>query len=1455
MHHIVSDGWSMGVLVREVTQLYAAYLKGEESPLEELSIQYADFAVWQREWMSGEVLERELDYWRRQLADAPPVLKLPTDRPRPAVQSFEGSRHSFVLPAELSEQLRRLSREEGVTLFMTLLAGFQSLLARYSRQSDIVVGSPIAGRNRAETEALIGFFVNTLALRTDLSGDPSFRQVLARVREVCLGAYAHQEIPFERLVEELAPERSLSHTPLFQVMFAMQNAPEVAVEWEELRLSAVDAEDEAGTAKFDLMLTAQETESGEVECGWGYNTEILEAETVARLAQYLVALLSAAVESPEQPLSSLSLLSSEERRKVLVEWNDTARAYPRASVIAGLFERQAEQRPEAVALVFQDEQLTYAELNRRANGLARQLRALGVGPDVLVGLCAERSTELIVALLAVLKAGGAYLPLDSAYPRERLAFMLEDAGAGIILTQQRWLGALPETGAKIIRLDAGRPDFEGDENLHVEVSPDNLAYVAYTSGSTGWPKGVAVSQRNVVRLVRENWFASFDEREVFLQFAPVAFDASTFEIWGALLNGARLVLMPPGVPSLEELGGALRHHGVTTLWLTAGLFHLMVDERLEDLKGVRQILAGGDVLSVAHVRRFLRAAGEGCTLVNGYGPTENTTFTCCQLLRAGDEIANSVSLGRPIANTRVYILDERLQPVITGAPGELYASGDGLARGYLNRPELTAEKFIPDPFAEEPGARLYRTGDLARYLEDGRIEFLGRRDEQVKVRGFRIELGEIEAVLASHPALRSAAVIAKEDASGDKRLVAFLLARQEQLPSVVELRGFLLERLPDYMIPSAFVPLQAWPLTTNGKLDRKVLHAHEIAEPELTEAYDATRTPTEELLAGVWAEVLGLRRVGIHDNFFDAGGHSLLATQLMSRLRAAFGLELPLRLLFESPTIAELAREVVVGLRAGAGLDAPPVVAVGRRQPLPLSFAQQRLWFLDQLEPGSAFYNVPAAVRLSGRLEVAALERSLSEVVRRHESLRTTFAEADGQPVQVIHPPTPLALHVEDLRCLDAAECEAEARRLATEEAQQPFDLSTGPLLRARLLRLAEHEHVLLFTMHHIVSDGWSMGVLVREVTQLYAAYLKGEESPLEELSIQYADFAVWQREWMSGEVLERELDYWRRQLADAPPVLKLPTDRPRPAVQSFEGSRHSFVLPAELSEQLRRLSREEGVTLFMTLLAGFQSLLARYSRQSDIVVGSPIAGRNRAETEALIGFFVNTLVLRAKLSDNPSFGELLRRVREACLGAYAHQDVPFERLVEELAPERSLSHTPLFQVLFTLQNRPGGALDLPELSLEAMETNDGTAKFDLSLYINDEQERQVGTIVYNSNLFDAETVGRMAVHFEQLLRAITSDPEQKVLELPLLTTAERRQLLAEFNHTQRALPLDKCVHQLFEEQVERTPDAVAAIYGRQSVTYAELNGRANQLARNLTDLGVGPEFLGRCWRGATSIS
>jgi amino acid adenylation domain-containing protein len=1438
MHHIISDGWSLGVLVKEVAALYEAFAEGRPSPLVELDIQYADFAVWQREWLQGDVLEGQLSYWREQLQGAPAVLELPTDRPRPPVQTFRGAHERFELEAGLTDALRALSRREGVTLFMTLLAAWQTLLARYSGQTDVVVGADVANRNRAETEGLIGFFVNMMVLRTDLSGDPTFAELLKRVREVCLGAYAHQDLPFERLVEELQPERSLSHTPLFQVLFVLQNTPLGELELPGVKMSVIDPD--IATSKFDLLLTMQESETG-LDAEFEYNSDLFDADTIRRMVCHLKTILAGIVADPVQRLSALPLLSATERRRLLRDWNQTRAEYPRDLSVHELFRRQARRAPSAIALRCGADSLTYAELDRRSDALARHLRRLGVGAEVRVALMLERSAGLVVAMLAVLKAGGAYVPLDATLPLGRLTRVAADAGAGVFVTQASLEELLPGGAAQVVLIEEAEEwSGTGDEEARdEEVGGGHLAYVLYTSGSTGEPKGVGVMHRSITRLVCNTNYVSLGADEVFLQFAPVSFDAATFEIWGALLNGAQLVLMTPQSPSLKELGDAIRQYGVTTLWLTAGLFHLMVDEQFEDLKGLRQLLAGGDVLSVPHVERFLR--GTSVKLINGYGPTENTTFTCCHVMEGGGDSGNSIPIGRPIANTQVYILDDRMEPSPVGVPGELYTGGDGLARGYLNSAELTAEKFIPDPFSTEPGARLYRTGDVVRYLADGRIEFIGRRDQQVKIRGFRIELGEIEMNLGRCGGVRDAAVIAREDVPGDKRVVAYVVAEDEAALSATDLRRHLQERLPDYMVPSAFVMLEEMPLTPNGKLDRRALPPPEQFRLGATGSYAAPRTPVEELVCGIWCEVLGVERVGADEDFFELGGHSLLATQVISRVREALGAEVALRTLFESPTVKGLARAIAEAGSPARHPEAPPIRPLPREQRPPLSFAQQRLWFIHQLDPLNPFYNMPLAVRLSGTLDTDALARTLDELTRRHEALRTHFAELDGQPVQVVEPVAACRLELVELSDAPSEEVEAAARRLAAEEAARPFDLGRGPLLRATLLQLAETEHVLLVTMHHIISDGWSMGVLVKEVAALYEAFAEGRPSPLAELPIQYADFAVWQREWLQGDALEGQLSYWREQLQGAPAVLELPTDRPRPPVQTFRGAHERFELEAGLTDALRALSRREGVTLFMTLLAAWQTLLARYSGQTDVVVGSPIANRNRRETESLIGFFVNTLVLRTDLSGDPTFKQLLSRVREVTLGAYAHQDLPFERLVEELQPERSLSHTPLFQVLFVLQNAPMGELRLPGLTMNLVEEENAPVEFDLLLNMQETSDGISGTLGYSLALFDEFTARNMLSHFKQLLERIAADSAQTLSDLSLLTETEQR-LLSAWNGERDYRAPEVCLHELFEAQAAQTPEAVALIFKDRRVTYRELNGRANRLAHYLKGLGVAPE-------------
>ncbi|HWS88833.1 MAG TPA: amino acid adenylation domain-containing protein, partial [Pyrinomonadaceae bacterium] len=905
MHHIVSDAWSMGVLIKEIVALYRAYLEGRPSPLPELEVQYADYAVWQREWLRGEVLEQQVEYWREQLAGAPAVLELPTDKPRGAMQRHRAGRYAFSLDAELSEGLRKLSRREGATLFMTLLAGWQLLLSRYSGQDDVVVGTPIANRHRAEVEPLIGFFANTLALRARLDAGQSFRELLAQVKETTLGAYAHQDLPFEKLVEELQPERSLSHSPIFQVTFSFQNTPSEPLVLPGLTLSPVSSE--ADSTKFDLSLLAGEDGRG-LRMMLAYNAGLFEAESIERMAVHFERLLRELSRDAAQRLSSVRLLSEGERERLLVQWNDTAVAYPSHACVHELFEEWAGRTPDAVAVASEQGHLTYAELNRRANKLAHRLRGLGVGPDVCVGVLMGRSTEALVALLGVLKAGGAYVPLDPSYPRERLAFMIEDSLIPVILTLEQHLDSA--FAPLVVCLDSDWPavELEPDDAPRAPVSPENLAYVIYTSGSTGQPKGVSVPHRAVVRLLRNNTFAEITPEDVLLALAPLSFDASTLEIWGALLNGARLAVMPQGEGSLEEIGGSIRRHGVTTMWLTAGLFHLMVDHRLEDLAQLRQLIAGGDVLSVRHVERFVREAGDRCSLTNGYGPTENTVFTCCHRV-TGDERAGSVPIGRAIANTRVYILDANLDPVPVGVVGELYTAGDGLARGYVNRPALTAERFVPDPFSPRPGGRLYRTGDSARYLEGGDIEFVGRVDNQVKVRGFRIELGEVEAALQEHPAVLEAVAVARAEAGGaGRRLVAYVVGKDGPgRPAAAELREHLQRRLPEYMIPSAFVPLEGLPLTPNGKVDRAALPAPAEAAGERAAEYVAPRTTTEEVLVSIWSQVLEVERVGVTDNFFDLGGHSLLATQVLSQVREAFGVEVPLKSVFGKPTVEQMA--------------------------------------------------------------------------------------------------------------------------------------------------------------------------------------------------------------------------------------------------------------------------------------------------------------------------------------------------------------------------------------------------------------------------------------------------------------------------------------------------------------------------------------------------------------------
>ncbi|MBE9229223.1 amino acid adenylation domain-containing protein, partial [Phormidium sp. LEGE 05292] len=1410
MHHIVSDGWSIGVLLAELAALYNAYAQGLPSPLSPLPIQYADFAIWQRQWLQGEVLQTQLSYWQNQLADAPALLSLPTDRPRPAVQTFVGGHQQFALSAELTQKLNQLSQEQGVTLFMTLLAAFNTLLYRYSGQTDIVVGSPIANRNHHEIEGLIGFFINTLVLRTDLSNNQSFTKLLNQVREVSLGAYAHQDLPFEMLVEALQPERNLSYSPLFQVMFALQNAPVSLVPLDGLRLTQVEVEN--AIAKFDLGLAMESTPDGLVGW-WEYNTDLFDGGTIERMTGHFVTLLESIVANPQTPISQLSMLTRSEQQQLLVEWNDTRTDYAIDKCLHQLFEAQVEKTPQSVAVVFENQQLTYRELNDRSNQLAHYLRSLGVGADVPVGICVERSIEMVVGILGILKAGGAYVPLDPEYPSERLRFMLADSSVSVLLTQHKFVEtlyttSLPTQPTHLVGLDTDWTVISqsSPENLICDVQPENLAYVIYTSGSTGQPKGVAMNHLPLVNLILwQQQNTTISQGAKTLQFAPISFDVSCQEMFSTWCSGGTLVLITEQLRKEPvALLNLLSELAVERLFLPfVGLQQLAeVAVGNQSTVCLKEIITAGEQLQMTPaITQWLHQLSN-CTLHNHYGPSESHVVTSYTLNQTAGSWPLLPPIGRPIANSQIYILDRSLQPVPIGVPGELHIGGVSLARGYLNRPELTNEKFIANPFDNEPNSRLYKTGDLARYLPDGNIEYLGRIDNQVKIRGFRIELGEIEAVLNQHPQVKTAVAIVREDTPGDKRLVAYITSETSATLTSSELRQYMKSKLPEYMVPSAFVILEVLPLTPSGKLDRRALRAPDFQTQQ--DKYQAPRTPIEEILTHLWGQILKINQVGIHDNFFELGGHSLLATQLMSRIRSHFQVELPLRSLFAAPTVAELAPIIQQLQQQNLQLSSPPLLPRDNQSDRSLSFAQTRLWFIDQLEPNSALYNIPAALRLVGSLDVAALEQSFQAIVQRHEALRTNFIAVDGQPTQIIHGEANWKLSVVNFKDLSPNQlvgaglvnnfCTEQTiseqnppllLELLQQQALAPFDLAKDCLLRATLIVLSPDEHILSLCMHHIVSDGWSIGVFVAELTALYNAYTLQQQSPLSPLPIQYTDFAIWQREWLQGEVLQTQLSYWQNQLADAPPLLSLPTDRPRPAVQTYQGAHQEFALSAELTQKLTILSQEQGVTLFMTLLAAFDTLLYRYSGQTDIVVGSPIANRNKSEIEGLIGFFVNTLVLRTDLSNNPSFAQLLDRVREVSLAAYTHQDLPFEMLVEALQPERDLGHTPLFQVMFILQNAPLPELELGELTLSPIDLESAIAKFDLTLSMQSTPTGLVGMWEYNTDLFDGSTIERMTGHLVTLLEAIVTNPETPISQLPMLTSSEQQQLLVQWNDTQ----------------------------------------------------------------------
>ncbi len=1747
---LCADSATHDILMKEIGLSYSSCARAES--LDAPSIQYADLSEIYNDLIESEDTEAGRDYWRNQPLSKYLSLSLPDEKQLSPRQAFQLGARSLTLPPDLLARIDELEQSQNLPALVTLLACWEILLKRLSGNNDAATGLCVDGRNSQDIENALGLISRYLPIHCSFEHDPTFIEVMQSAAEAISEIDDKQDYFSWEQVSGLT--LNAGEHPWLPFTFESSQEPS-NYSADGITFSMLSRH--AHIDRFKIKLSCFRKREALVATFY-YDAGLFRPEDIDRLMRRWRTLIESALENPKSAISELEILDPAELHQLLVDFNETALRQYEPACIHSLFERHAKLSPHSIAAVFEDSQLSLQELDIRANKLARHLRRLGVGPEALVGICLERSLEVIVSILGILKAGGAYLPLDPALPSERLSFMIEDAGLEVLLTQESLINILPGHRARVVCLDRdqGIIEQEGGAALPSRVRPDNTVYVIYTSGSTGRPRAVMVEHRQLT-----NYCYAISRRlqipagAKFATVSTFAADLGNTVIFASLCTGGSLhIISTSRLVDYASLSEYFSRAPVDYLKIVPShLAALVAYDDVEPLLPRHKIVLGGEAPNRELLRK-LNAIASDCDIVNHYGPTETTVGVLTHQALKGfmnDEEAK-LPLGRPLGNSRIYLLDSHLKPAPLGVVGELCIAGYNVARGYLNWPELTAEKFLPDPYSHEPGARFYRTGDFARYLDDGDVEFIGRMDNQVKVRGFRVELGEIQNALSQHPGIRDAIVLSRDDESGEKKIVAYVVPEykyapvikgrpryslpnglsivqhnasetdasykdifdeqsyikhgielsdggciidvganiglftlfisqrcknsrilsfepiseisellrinaglyatnakvftaglsdteradrftyypkcsilsglsqyadfaadlvvlkkrmtggfQSVTPSVAatineevegfadsfnsethlcqlrrlsdvireecidrisllkidaqrsemdalngideedwekieqivaeahdapdeasagraneisallrrrgfnpiieqaewmegrdrytiyatrlnesdrqrgaanddannlerssaaeqstvltanDLRAFLRERLPDFMLPANLIILEEFPRTANGKIDRQALLQLDQAPSEIPGEYVAPRTMVEGLVANIWASILRADRVGAHDNFLELGGHSLHATQLASRISNAFHVDIPIHSLFEMPTVAGLASYIESELRNKHHVEAPPIVPVARDQSLPLSFAQQRLWFVDRLNPGMFAYNMAASIRLLGLLDVAAFERSITEIVRRHEALRTYFGVVDGSPVQIIAPANPVKLEIEDLSHLPADELEAEAIRRANEEARRPFDLEQGPLTRSRLLKLSEDHHVALFTMHHIISDGWSKTILTRELAILYEAFSTGHASPLQELTVQYADYSMWQRKWLQGKVLEQQLDYWKQQLAGVPGVTDLPTDRPRPNILRYQGASESFALEKDQTERLISFSQREGVTLFMTLLTVFQILLYRYSSQDDIVVGTPVAGRTRNELESLIGFFVNTILLRARFEARLDFRQALKQTRKTALDAYANQDAPFERVVEELQPERDLSYQPLFQVVFTLLNVPRQSLELTGLKLAPFEAvyaapnsgrkgkEQGSAKFDLTFALRETAKGLAGAMEYNTDLFDDSTIKRLLGHFQVMLDSIASDPGQAVAELPMLTREEREQLLVNFNSTSSSYPKSLSLPELFQMQAEKTPDATALIYEGSRLTYGELNARANQLATYLGNTGV----------------
>lgn len=1426
MHHLISDGWSMGVFIRELKSFYEAEYMNRNVRLKELPIQYGDFAEWQKSNLQEEKLQKQLAYWNKKLQNIP-VLQLPTDYSRPSIQTFAGARHYFELSKQLTDKLKQLSSQEGMTMFMTLLTALKVLVYRYTGQTDIPIGTPFANRNRPELEGLIGCFINTLVLRTELSAHQSFKKCLKAVRETTLEAFANHEVPFEQLMKNTSLQRNLSYSPLFQVMFVYQNTPAPRLEFEGMELEQININN--NTSMFDFILSMEETDHG-LKGFFEYNTDLFSTHTIERTTGHLKKILNEVTQNADQPIASLPILTKEEEVELVQELVHPSKE--KMLTFHEMFEHYVQASPSSTALEFENQTLSYRELNEKANQVASFLRKKGVKQNSLVGICCERSMEMMIGVLGVLKAGGAYVPLDPSYPSDRLNYMMEDSGLQILLTQEQLKMPVPP-GTFIVYLN-NWINFENEstETLSLETKPDQLAYVIYTSGSTGKPKGVMVEHKGLYNVACEQKrLFGVTSLSKILQFASLSFDASVFEIVMALGNGAALYLAKKEGLMGEQLLEHIEQKEITHVTLPPSVLARLKERELPHLQA---IITAGEACTVDIVRRWAKDR----TFFNAYGPTEATIWSTVAKCEADGK---EPTIGKPIQNVYIYLLDEHLQPVPKGIPGEVYIGGISLARGYLNRNDLTNERFIPNPFSSHQNEKIYKTGDLAKYLENGEIKFLGRIDHQVKIRGFRIELGEVESMVCNHESVSDAAVLLQSH-QGEKVLAAYVVGDCDEQVDVSEIRTYLKSQLPDYMVPAFITVLNKLPLTPNGKIDMKQLPSIEQILEKNSDEYVPPSTSLQQKLATIWAEVLKVERIGITDHFFEVGGHSLLATQMITRIQDELNLEIPMRKLFEAPKIVDFEKVIEEFEQKKKANSRLKIVPVPRNEKLPLSFSQKRLWFLDQMEPGNAAYNIPASLKLTGVLNEKALEKSLHEMVKRHEVFRIAFDVEDGEPYQFIDENANVSLNRFDLSSLSDEEKWKEVKRLAVEEAQTSFNLTKAPLLRAILLILGQEEYVLLYTMHHIISDGWSVGIFNRELANLYIANSTGQQLNLPELKLQYIDYAYWQEKWMKDEVLENLLSYWKKQLAGKLPVLELPADYERPIVQSYHGAKETFTIEASLKEKIVSLSQKEGTTLFMTFLTAFNTLLYRLTNMKDILVGTPIAGRSQSHTENMIGFFINTLVMRTDLSGNPTFRDLLKQVKDVCLGAYAHQDLAFEKLVEVLQPERSLSHNPLVQVMLNMQNLNHESIQLPDLNIETFTDDEPSSKFDVTLYVTEADEAIQLELVYNADLFKKERILEILEQFHAILLQMADELDQTINDVSLKTKTS--ETIIPDPQEKLSETWVEPVHAMFTKRAIVTPDKMAVKDFRKCWSYEELEKRSNQLANYLIKHDVQPEDL-----------